>query len=141
VKALAAFRSSEVGQSLVEVAMALPLLLVSLLGLVDVGRAFVYQTAVTNAAREAALYAAKDASVTLTQVTQKACNETGFSDWGSACASGVTVTCTGCGTAGADVTVDVAYQFSLTSGYLFKAMLGTDQFVARGSATFRSLTQ
>src|SRR5262245_19420318 len=82
------FAAADRGQSLVEIALTVPLLLITLLGLVDVGRAYVYTTAVTYAAREAALYAAKTKDATFTQVQQRACNETGFSDYGASCATG-----------------------------------------------------
>lgn len=139
--AAARFGVHDAGQSLVELALAVPLLLVTLLGLVDIGRAYVYTTAVANAAREAALYAAKDATVTDTEAAQRAWDESGFGDWGGAAASNFTVTCTGCGSAATDVTVSVAYQFDLVSGYLFQRILGVDHFIARGTATFRSLSQ
>lgn len=134
------FREDD-GQSLVELALALPLLLMVLLGVVDVGRAYVYTTAVSNAAREAALYAAQETDATLAQVQQRACNETGFSAYGAACATGATVTCTPCPSAGADVTVTVNYQFDLVSGYLFQRLFGADHLTVRASATFPGLGQ
>ena len=45
------------GQSLVEMALALPLLLILLVGVVDVGRAMYTKIALTNASREGARYA------------------------------------------------------------------------------------
>jgi Flp pilus assembly protein TadG len=47
--------AEEGGQSLVEVALCLPLLLLIVIGIVDVGRIYAYKVAVTNAAREAAV--------------------------------------------------------------------------------------
>jgi Flp pilus assembly protein TadG len=136
----ACLRGDERGQSLVEIALALPLLLVTLLGLVDLGRAFVYTTAVTNAAREAAMYEVYDPSATAAQVQQHACNETGLSDYNAPCASGITVTCTPCPSYGADVTVEVKYRFSLISGYL-TTLFGSSTLTARGSATFPGIGQ
>lgn len=52
----AQFRA-EGGQSLVETALMLPILLLLLVGIVDFGRAFYAYIAVTNAAREGARYA------------------------------------------------------------------------------------
>jgi len=46
------------GQSLVEFALVLPLLLMLVLGAMDVGRLFYYKMALTNAAREGANYLA-----------------------------------------------------------------------------------
>lgn len=128
------------GQSLVELALALPLLLILLLGMVDVGRAYIYTTALTNAAREGAYYAVTTNGATTTQVQQRVCNETGFTAYGTACASGITVLCSGCPTAaGTDVTVTVTYQFSLISGYVFKQLLGRDTLTATGISSMRSL--
>jgi Flp pilus assembly protein TadG len=127
------------GQSLIELALALPLLLVALLGLVDLGRAYMYTTALSNAAREAALYAAQEPDATASEVAQHACDETGFSEFGAPCASGITVTCTPCPSNGGDVTVEVSYRFGLVSGYLFQRVFATDTLVARASATFPGL--
>ncbi len=44
------------GQSMVELALVLPLLLLILLGIVDLGRVFNAYIAITNASREGALY-------------------------------------------------------------------------------------
>ena len=148
---LRTFGMADRGQSLVEIALTLPVLLITLLGMVDAGRAYLYSTAVTNAAREAAYYAAKTSGATLANVALRACNETGFSDYtttapsvsGSTatCTSGATVTSGTCSTgATGDVVVEVAYQFDLVSGYLFKSLLGHDHLTARGTACFRSLT-
>jgi Flp pilus assembly protein TadG len=46
-------RKSLRGQSLVEVAISLPVLLLLALGVTDIGRAFYYREAVTNSARQA----------------------------------------------------------------------------------------
>jgi len=52
--ALRGWRDTDAGQSLVEFAMILPLMLVMLFGLVDFGRAFYTWLVITNAAREGA---------------------------------------------------------------------------------------
>ena len=134
------FSSADRGQSLVEIALALPLLLITLRGMVDGGRAYIYTTAVTNAAREAAYYAVTTNAATSAQVQQRACDELGFTAYGSACATGITVTCSACPTgADVDVTVTVTYQFNLVSGYLFGSILGRDYLVATGVSSMRSL--
>src|ERR1700716_2631335 len=46
-------RSSARGQSLVEAAITLPIVLLLALGVTDIGRAFYYREAVTNAVRQA----------------------------------------------------------------------------------------
>lgn len=56
-------RRSQRGQSLVEVALVLPILLLILMGIFDVGRAVFAMNAVTNAAREATRLAIVDQKV------------------------------------------------------------------------------
>jgi len=50
---------SERGQSLVELALVLPLLILLLMGIADLGRAFYSYIEITNAAREGARYAVR----------------------------------------------------------------------------------
>jgi|LSQX01.3.fsa_nt_gb Flp pilus assembly protein TadG len=50
---------SRPGQSLVEMALVLPLLMILLVGVVDVGRAMFAKIAITNASREGARYASR----------------------------------------------------------------------------------
>src|SRR5947207_15951513 len=71
------------GQSLVEVALALPLLLLILIGLADLGRAFYYTTAVASAARQGAAYVAATTSPVPATLTQKACFATGLASSGN----------------------------------------------------------
>src|SRR5258708_6394373 len=56
----------ERGQSLVELALAMPVLLLLLLGTVDLGRAYYTYVAAENAAREGARYAASSPANTPT---------------------------------------------------------------------------
>jgi Flp pilus assembly protein TadG len=63
------------GQSLVEVALLMPLLLLIVLGVVDIGRTYAVKSAATNAAREAALYAARDPQATADAICQRAVTE------------------------------------------------------------------
>jgi Flp pilus assembly protein TadG len=120
------------GQSLVEVALALPILLLIVLGIVDVGRAYAYKSAVTNAAREAAIYAARDPQAGLNAVCQRARDELGAGAAAKPCSTTpIAVQCVRagapCGDAsavlfqsggGADVTVTVRYDVSLLTTYL-----------------------
>jgi Flp pilus assembly protein TadG len=134
----------EAGQSLVEFALALPVLLLILLGLADFGRAFFYTTAIANAARAGAEYAAKNAGAgaNATTIGYKVCNETGFVSYSS------TATCPGLSTAvspsppvsgGPDITVTVTYNFELFSAYLVGRIIGTDPIALRAQATFPAL--
>jgi len=52
-------RSCQLGQSIVEVALVLPVLLLLLAGVVDVARAMATKVALTNASREGARYASR----------------------------------------------------------------------------------
>lgn len=79
--------SSEDGQSLVEFAIALPVLLLILVGLFDLGRAFFITTALAKGAAEAARYAAMEPTATLATVEQRACDGTGLAGYGQPCTS------------------------------------------------------
>jgi len=124
------------GQSLIEVALALPLLLVLLLGLADGARAFYYAGIVSSAAREGVNYAARNATATQAQVTQRACDATGLATFGSAC-PGLTVTCT---VAGGDATVEVQYAFALIIGSIVDAAFKMNPIGIRADAKFPILT-
>src|SRR3989440_10132115 len=47
------------GQALAEMAVMVPFLVIGMMGMLDLGRAFYYQIALTNAVREGARYAAE----------------------------------------------------------------------------------
>ena len=59
---------SESGQSLVELALALPVLLLCLIGIVDIGLAINSYATVTNASREAAISASINPNQTASQI-------------------------------------------------------------------------
>ena len=129
------------GQSLVEFALALPVLLLILLGLADFGRAFYYTTTIANAARAGAEYAATNAGAgaTATTIGYKVCNETGFVSYSA------TATCPGLATTvtpsppiagGPDITVTVTYNFELISSYLVGRIIGPGPIPLRAQATF-----
>ena len=67
--------SDERGQSLVELAGALPLLLFILLGLVDITRVYAFKIAATSAAREGALYASRNSQATADLICVRAISE------------------------------------------------------------------
>jgi Flp pilus assembly protein TadG len=75
----------ERGQSLIEVALLMPLLLLIVLGIVDVGRAFAVKGAATNAAREAAQYAARDPQALAENICQRAMVELANGTGAGAC--------------------------------------------------------
>ena len=127
------------GQSLVEVALALPLLLMTVLGVVDAGRAFYYTSALANAAQVGAAYAsAHAATATADTVAAKVCNETGFAEYS------VSPVCPDLTTAatfgvGRDAVVTVTYAFRPVSGYLASRLFPIGPLPLRASATFPSL--
>jgi len=98
--------SSQSGQSLIEVALLTPLLLLLLLGVIDLGRYAYDAILVGNAARAAVAYGARDgtAAVDLTAITAAACQ-----DFAGSNACGLTVTkaylcqCDNGGTIGAGI--------------------------------------
>ncbi len=114
---IAALASDERGQSLVEVAVIVPLLLLILLGLIDIGRVFSFKVAVTNAARESAIHAARDGAVTLADVCQRARTELGGSTVVDPCNSApIFVTCARVAAGTTPVGVDVASRVACDAG-------------------------
>lgn len=117
-------------------ALVLPLLLVTVLGLADLGRVFFYTSAITNAAREAALYAARTPDATTVQVAQRSCDETGLAAYGQPCPD-LRVSCS---VAGDAVTVEVLYDFTVLSGYLSDRLIGVNPITIRAAARFPLLS-
>jgi Flp pilus assembly protein TadG len=120
------------GQSLIEVALALPVLLVLLLGVVDGARAYYYAGALSNAAREGANYAARNSGATRAQVTQRACDSTGMVAFGSPC-PGLAVTCT---VTNGNATVEVTYNFALLTASLVESAFQLNPVPIRADARF-----
>ena len=103
----------EHGQDIIELALVLPLVLVIVMGIVDLGRAFNTYMVITNAAREAARTAAVNPAATST-INEAALRETrqaGISD------GAVTVTVFPA-SVGSPVQVTVRTNFPLLSGVL-----------------------
>lgn len=110
--------SRQRGQSVVELALVLPMLLFIVLGTLDLGRLFVSYNSVLNAAHEGAFYAAYNPSLLPDgAVTQAATQDPGLGLTASnvtiTCYSGVTTTTKACSTvqAGDTVSVVVTYPF------------------------------
>jgi Flp pilus assembly protein TadG len=154
--------ADEGGQSLVEVALCLPILLLIVIGIVDIGRLYSYKVAVTNAAREAAFYGARDpqsAANGTTGICQRARSELGAGTDPNPCGTpSITVTCLrggiSCGSSssvpalfqtaaagGADVTVTVSYHVALLSSYLVGRVFNVNPVTITSSATFVGLGQ
>ena len=158
------FRSSAAddrGQSTVEVALMLPVLLLIVLGIVDITRVYSFKSAATNAAREAAIYAARDPQATADQVCQRARDELGAgtpATPSTACAApDITVDCAReqvpcgsdgtipgplfqtAGASGGDVTVRVTYRINLITSYLVTRVFALDPVTVTGAAFFPGL--
>lgn len=155
---LGSMRRDDRGQSLVEVALSLPLLLVVVIGIIDIGRVYAFEASVTNAAREAAAYAARDPQAPADDICQRARDELGIGS-GACVGSDLSITCTrvglvDCGNetadpilyqtpgqAGADVTVTVVYRVPLLTGYLVGRAFAVNPITISSTAWFPGLAQ
>jgi Flp pilus assembly protein TadG len=125
------------GQSLVEIALALPVLLILVLGIADLGRFGYYAIALSHATQDAAAYAARTPSVDAASVQESVCAEMRL---GAECAtaiSNVTVTRQSTDTT---VRVRVVYQFTLITGTIADR-LGARPIAVTSEATFPGYTQ
>ncbi len=103
------------GQSLVEFAFCLPVLMLLVLGIFDLGRAFNAHIVITNAAREGAYYGSlypHDTSGISAQVMNEA-QGSGI----PIAAEDIAISTTGAN--GTPVSVTVAYDFAFLTTYLF----------------------
>jgi Flp pilus assembly protein TadG len=121
-------RSEERGANLVEMALVVPLLLLLLAGVLDIGRAFNNYIIITNASREGARWAARFPADQF-GIEQATIDEAANS--GVALTSG-NIAITGLnGTAGNPIRVTVTYQFQTIMG----GVLGV------GNLTLRNMTE
>ena len=107
-----------------------------LFGTLDLGRAFYTYIGLTNAAREAARYAAvNDSSASITQVQQEL--NSGGSDISGCAAGTLTYSATGGGARGTDYTVNVSCQFTLVTPFMSSILGATDnEITIHSTATF-----
>ena len=131
--------TDDAGQSLVELALALPVLLLILLGLADFGRAFYYTTVITNAAREGAAYLSLNPTSDQTTIKTKVCNETGLFPYNTPASCPLVVTMPTPYGAGQDADVTVTYQFRLISSYLVGRVFSTDPVQLTANARYPGL--
>jgi Flp pilus assembly protein TadG len=104
----------ERGQTLVEFAVSLALLVLIFLGIFDLGRAFQAYIVITNAAREGAYYGAMHPSSTAGIVTRAISEAQGS----GIALSAANVAISGSGIPGTPLRVTVHYDFSLFSSFL-----------------------
>jgi DNA-binding NarL/FixJ family response regulator len=148
--------ADERGQSLVEVALALPLLLLIVIGLIDIGRVYGYAISTTSAAREAAIFAARTPTALSGEICQRARDELGVGGALDACdAPPIRVLCERGGATctsdtgvrlwqspgGADVRVTVTHTVPLLSGYLIGRTFGAGSVQISGFAAFTGLSE
>src|SRR5215211_5587245 len=131
-------RHARRGQSIVELSLAMPVLLLLLLGTIDMGRAFHDYLQLRNAARESAGYGAHFP-------TNTAGIQTRVTSHGVPIGTTVTVQCTNCGTSGGTATgtgtISVTAQrtFSpITLGFL-ESWFGMEPMTLSANATMRVL--
>jgi hypothetical protein len=132
------------GQSLVEAALSLPILLLLVLGIADLGRFAYYAIAVSNATREAAQLAATEPARGSAEVRARTCQ--GMSLDGGQCAELITVRCERAGgdcdgvrTPG-DARVSVRFSFFLLTGFIADRV-GMNPIPLSAEATFPGYTQ
>jgi hypothetical protein len=121
---------------MVELVIVLPLLLTILFGTLDLGRAFYTYISLTNAAREAARYAAvNDANASISQVQGELDAPSGTDI--SGCAPGSLTFSGSGGGRGNPYTVHVSCQFVLVTPFM-SAIVGAvgNQFTISSTATF-----
>jgi len=102
------------GQSLVEFALTLPILILILLGILDLGRAYNAQIIITNAARDGAYYGTMHAT-DISGIKQRVITEANGSGT-TLTAANVSVSTTG--VVGTPMRVTVTYNFGLLTSFL-----------------------
>jgi len=157
-KAMRLMHRDERSQGAVEVALTLPLVLLVVIGIIDIGRMYAFEASVTSAAREAAAYAARDPQATKDAICQRARDELGVGS-GACVTTDLSITCarvgsTDCGNetatpvlfqtpgqAGADVTVTVTYRVPLLTGYLVGRVFTVNPMNVTATAWFPGVAQ
>jgi Flp pilus assembly protein TadG len=122
---------AERGQSLLELAILLPVLLIILLGILDVGRLYMTMVAIHDAAAEGASYAASYPSRT-SQIQQRAAESS--TALTTIDPSMVVITYGGSQSSGQPITVTVNYDYDLLTP-LLSAMVPSGTLRVRGIDT------
>jgi Flp pilus assembly protein TadG len=125
-------RACQGGQSLVEAALALPVVLLLAIALVDVGRMFAVSAVLANATREGAALASRDLTATPGSVAQRVCDETGWTSFGDPCPTDLVVSYTS-DPAGDIARVDSTYTLRLLTGRV-ASLFGRPTVTLRASA-------
>jgi Flp pilus assembly protein TadG len=124
----------ERGQSIVELALALPILLIVLLGLLDLGRAYYVLVALEDMAAEGATYAAIHPGDVAEIQTRTAAASSGLVEVDTSAVLFECPTCAGGPSGGDSVTVTVPYTFTFVTP--FASLFVEDGWIElRGTAT------
>ena len=151
------FGADTTGQSLIEVAVTLPFLLLVVVGIVDIGRIYATRVGVENAAREGAIGLARDQRADFDAACATVRNELGAgagtctaapivvvcSRGGATCTStaAIDVLMSGSGTGGAQVSVTVTEDVTLLSFYLVGRAFSLNPVQISSTATFPEMAQ
>ena len=128
---------NEKGQSLVEFAISLTVMLILLAGIVDLSRAFFAYIAIRDAAQEGALYGSVCPSGDVeARVRDASSNPVDLSDTSSVT---VAVATTGTGVSGDGIQVTVTYSFPISTPFL-GAIIGTQTINLGATVTDTILT-
>jgi len=126
----------EKGQSIVEVAILFPILILLLMGVMDLGRAYYATVALNDAAEEGAMYAAIDPE-NLTEIQNRAVHaSSGLITFET---DNVARVPSSGFTAGAPVTVTVTYDFELYTP-IIQTFVGSGAIALRGQAVNAIIT-
>ena len=128
----------EGGQSLVEIAVAVPLLLLILIGIFDVGRVMYFTIALSNGVREGAAYAAAMDTPNDDATLQRVCDGSGLAPLGTPCEGLDLESATR--TAGAQV-VTVTYRVDLFYSRILGGFGAQNPMELRASATYPVVAQ
>jgi Flp pilus assembly protein TadG len=126
------------GQGLVEFTLTLPILLLILVGVLDLGRLYFAAMTVTNAAREGARYGASNPCYASCTAIQSHAQNEAFGSIINPTQLNVTSTLTsGTCALGNPITVTVTYDFQLITSYIFGGgtipLSATDQMPVLGT--------
>jgi Flp pilus assembly protein TadG len=130
MKSLYKCRKRESGQSLVEAALALPIVIMLMLGMLDLGRAFFILVELNDAADEGASYAGID----YTDMTGIAARAADSTSWVTITAGDVALTGPPSSAVGQPVTVTVSTSMRLFTPFV-SGFVGSDVILLRGRAT------
>jgi len=121
---------SHAGQSLAELALMLPMLMLVLLGTLDLGRLLDAYVVMTNAAREGARYGSSNPTAT-SEIRNRAVAEANGSGYNDLTTGMISVSMPDGAGAGNRIVVSISYPFTMFTTYIF----GIQTITVQTSAT------